>query len=179
MSVWMDRVRRPSGEDDGLIHPAAAGSEATATFHCLGGFDGRGLAAALAMGADGINMGTRFMVTKEAPIHKDVKQAMVNANELDTALIYRSLAIRREYSGTALQNRCSTLRRGPARQNLKTSSRWQVRKVKSFSVMRSGRNLFRMVVGLIDDIPTCEELVARIVAREAIISERLTALMQA
>jgi len=83
------------GEDDvtNLILLPLAAKRLQIPFIASGGFgDGRGLAAALAMGADGINMGTRFMVTKEAPIHEDVKQAMVNASELDTALIYRSLS---------------------------------------------------------------------------------------
>jgi len=81
------------GEDDvtNMILLPLAARNLKIPFLASGGFgNGRGLAAALAMGADGINMGTRFMVTKEAPIHDNVKQKMIEATEMDTALIYRS-----------------------------------------------------------------------------------------
>ena len=83
------------GEDDvtKLILLPLAARRLKIPFVASGGLgDDRGLAAALALGADGINMGTRFMVTEEAPIHTKVKQAMVDASELDTALIYRTLS---------------------------------------------------------------------------------------
>ena len=82
------------GEDDipGLILLPRAAEALSIPFIASGGFGtGRGLAAALALGADGINMGTRFMVTKEAPIHDNVKQAMVEADEMQTQLVYRPL----------------------------------------------------------------------------------------
>src|SRR5690606_29268178 len=82
------------GEDDvpNLVLLPAAAQQLTIPFLASGGFgDGRGLAAALSLGADGINMGTRFMATKEAPVHENLKQAMVNATERDTALIFRTL----------------------------------------------------------------------------------------
>jgi nitronate monooxygenase len=81
------------GEDDvtNMILLPLAAKRLKIPFLASGGLgDGRGLAAALAMGADGINMGTRFMVTKEAPIHDNVKQKMIEATELDTELSYRS-----------------------------------------------------------------------------------------
>ncbi|MGB1640504.1 MAG: NAD(P)H-dependent flavin oxidoreductase [Pseudohongiellaceae bacterium] len=175
------------GEDDvtNLILLPLAAKRLQIPFIASGGFgDGRGLAAALAMGADGINMGTRFMVTKEAPIHEDVKQAMVNANELDTALIYRSLS-----------NTARVFRNSVAEQVLDIEARPGATKFEDIQPLvqgTKGKELFEqgdldrgiwsagMVVGLIDDIPSCEELVARIVAdAEAIISERLTAVMQA
>ncbi|MEK9774992.1 MAG: nitronate monooxygenase, partial [Quisquiliibacterium sp.] len=82
------------GEDDipnFILLPRAA-EELTVPFVASGGMaDGRSLVAALALGADGMNMGTRFMATKEAPIHDNVKQALVAASELDTRLIMRSL----------------------------------------------------------------------------------------
>jgi len=124
------------------------------------------------------------MVTKEAPIHEDVKQAMVNASELDTALIYRSLS-----------NTARVFRNSVAEQVLDIEARPGATKFEDIQPLVQGikgKELFEqgdldrgiwsagMVVGLIDDIPSCEELVARIVAdAEAIISERLTAVMQA
>ena len=83
------------GEDDvtNMILLPLAAQRLKIPFLASGGLgDGKGLAAALAMGADGINMGTRFMVTQEAPIHENVKQKMVEATELDTSLIYRTLS---------------------------------------------------------------------------------------
>src|SRR5580698_1075812 len=82
------------GEDDvpNMILLPRAADELTIPFVASGGMaDGRSLVAALALGADGINMGTRFIATREAPVHDNVKQALVNASELDTALIMRSL----------------------------------------------------------------------------------------
>src|SRR5699024_9649820 len=82
------------GEDDipGLVLIAAAADKITIPMVASGGFaDGRGLVAALALGADGINMGTRFMCTVESPIHQRVKEAIVAASETDTELIFRPL----------------------------------------------------------------------------------------
>lgn len=82
------------GEDDvpGLVLIPAAADKLTVPILASGGFaDGRGLAAALALGADGINMGTRFMCTAESPIHQKVKEQIVEASELDTQLIFRQL----------------------------------------------------------------------------------------
>lgn len=71
---------------------AAAASKLSIPFLASGGFgDGRGLAAALALGAQGVNMGTRFMCTKESPIHEDIKKAIVEATERDTALMFRTM----------------------------------------------------------------------------------------
>ena len=82
------------GEDDVpnfILLPRAA-EELKIPFVASGGMaDARSLVAALAMGADGMNMGTRFIATKEAPVHENVKQAIVAASELDTRLIMRSL----------------------------------------------------------------------------------------
>ncbi|WP_308216550.1 NAD(P)H-dependent flavin oxidoreductase [Rhodococcus qingshengii] len=82
------------GEDDvpGLVLIAAAAERISIPMIASGGFsDGRGLVAALALGADGINMGTRFMCTEESPIHRNIKEAIVAASEVDTELIFRSL----------------------------------------------------------------------------------------
>ncbi|OGT73164.1 MAG: nitronate monooxygenase [Gammaproteobacteria bacterium RIFCSPLOWO2_02_FULL_57_10] len=173
------------GEDDvtNLILLPLAARRLSIPFLASGGFaDGRGLAAALAMGADGINMGTRFLVTKEAPIHERVKQKMVEASELDTALIFRTL-----------RNTSRVFRNSVAEQVLAIEAQPGETQFEDIAPMVKGvrgRELFEsgdldhgvwsagMVIGLIDDIPTCKELVERIVAEaEQIIRERLTNLL--
>ena len=169
------------GEDDvtNMILLPLAARRLKIPFLASGGFgDGRGLAAALAMGADGINMGTRFMVTQEAPIHHNVKQRMVEASELDTALIYRSL-----------RNTARVFKNSVAEQVMAIEARageTNFEDIKHLVAGVKGRELFNdgdldkgiwsagMVVGLIDDIPTCAELISRIVREaEHIISDRL------
>ena len=169
------------GEDDvtNLILLPLAAKRLKIPFIASGGLgDGRGLAAALAMGAEGINMGTRFMVTKEAPIHEKVKQAMVDASELDTSLIYRSLS-----------NTARVFKNSVAQKVVEIESKPGATKfedIQSLVAGVKGRELLDggdldngiwsagMIVGLIDDIPSCEELVHRIVAdAEQIIGERL------
>ena len=159
------------GEDDvtNLILLPLAARQLKIPFIASGGFaDGRGLAAALAMGADGINMGTRFMVTKEAPIHDKVKQAMVDATELDTSLIYRTL-----------RNTARVFKNSIARQVLEIEGRPGATDFNDIAPLvkgTSGKDLLEtgnldvgiwsagMVIGLINDIPSCQELVERIVA---------------
>ena len=174
------------GEDDvsNLILLPLAARRLTIPFLASGGFaDGRGLAAALALGADGINMGTRFLVTREAPVHAQIKQRMVEASELDTALILRSL-----------RNTSRVFRNSIARQVLEIEARpgeTDFAEIAPLVKGSRGRELFEsgdlehgvwsagMVIGLIEDIPTCEELVSRIVAQaECIIRERLLPLTQ-
>jgi NAD(P)H-dependent flavin oxidoreductase YrpB (nitropropane dioxygenase family) len=169
------------GEDDvtNLILLPLAAKRLKIPFVASGGLgDGRGLAAALAMGAEGINMGTRFMVTKEAPIHEKVKQAMVDASELDTSLIYRSLS-----------NTARVFKNSVAQKVVEIESRPGTTKFEDIQPLVAGvkgRELLDsgdldngiwsagMIVGLIDDIPSCEELVHRMVAdAEQIIGERL------
>ena len=169
------------GEDDvtNMILLPLAARRLKIPFLASGGLgDGRGLAAALAMGADGINMGTRFMVTKEAPIHENVKQRMVDASELDTSLIYRSL-----------RNTARVFKNSVAEQVVEIESQDGETKFEDIQPLvqgAKGRELFDsgdldkgiwsagMVVGLIDDVPTCDELISRIVREaEEIINERL------
>lgn len=169
------------GEDDitnFILLPLAA-RRLSIPFIASGGFgDGAGLAAALALGADGINMGTRFMATREAPIHEKVKQAMVEASELDTALIYRTL-----------RNTARVFRNGVAEQVLEIEAlpgKTKFEDIRELVQGVRGREVYSqgdldhgiwsagMVVGLIDDIPTCGELIGRIVEdAEKIIDERL------
>ena len=174
------------GEDDvtNLILLPLAVRRLKIPFLASGGLgDGRGLAAALALGAEGINMGTRFMVTQEAPIHENVKQKMVDASELDTSLIYRSL-----------RNTARVFKNRVAEKVLEIESRdgdTNFEDISSLVQGIKGRELFNdgeldkglwsagMVVGLIDDIPTCDELVSRIVSdAESIIGERLAGLLR-
>lgn len=99
------------GEDDipnFILLPRAA-EELKIHFVASGGMaDGRSLVAALALGAEGINMGTRFIATQEAPVHENVKQAIVAASELDTRLIMRRCAIPSACSPTAPPSACWT-----------------------------------------------------------------------
>ncbi len=175
------------GEDDvtNMILLPLAARRLKVPFLASGGLgDGKGLAAALAMGADGINMGTRFMVTKEAPIHDKIKQAMVDASELDTALIYRTL------SNTARVFKNSIAEKVLAIESQPGATRFEdiqplVQGAKGKALFEEGdldRGIWSagMIVGLIDDVPTCEELVDRIVGEaEEIINERLRKLASA
>ncbi len=173
------------GEDDvtNMILLPLAARRLKIPFLASGGLgDGRGLAAALAMGADGINMGTRFMVTKEAPIHEKVKQAMVDASELDTALIYRSLRNTARVFKNSIAEQVLEIESQPGQTSFE-DIRPLVQGAKGKELFEEGdldRGIWSagMVVGLIDDIPSCEELISRIVAEaESIINERLAAIV--
>jgi nitronate monooxygenase len=168
------------GEDDvpNLVLLPAAALKLTIPFLASGGFgDGRGLAAALCLGADGINMGTRFMATKEAPVHENMKQAMVNATERDTALIFRTL----HNTARVFKNAVSTEvvqieRKGNAKfediAHLVAGTRG--RAAMAEGDIDGGIWTAGQVIGLINDIPTCEELLTRIVRdAEEIIENRL------
>lgn len=171
------------GEDDipGLILLPAAADKLSIPFIASGGFgDGRGLAAALALGADGINMGTRFMATQEAPIHNDVKQAIVDGTELDTILNFRSLRntvrVRKNSVSTEAVEILNQGGKFEDVQHLVAGARG--RKVFEDGDIEAGQWTVGMVQGLINDIPTAEELVSRIVAdAEEIISSRLAGLV--
>ena len=176
------------GEDDvtNMILLPLAARRLKIPFLASGGLgDGRGMAAALAMGADGINMGTRFMVTKEAPIHEKVKQAMVDASELDTALIYRSLRNTARVFKNSIADKVLEIEARSGGNTNFEDIRPLVQGVKGKELFEDGdldRGIWSagMVVGLIDDIPSCEELIERIVAEaESIINERLHELASA
>lgn len=175
------------GEDDvtNLILLPLAARRLQIPFLASGGFgDGRGLAAALALGADGINMGTRFMVTQEAPIHFNVKQRMVEASELDTSLIFRTLRNTSRVFKNGVAQQVVAIEAQPGQTQFEEIAPL-VKGVKGRELFESGeleRGVWSagMVIGLIDDIPTCEELVARIVAEaEDIIAGRLRAMLSA
>ncbi|WP_042445322.1 NAD(P)H-dependent flavin oxidoreductase [Azospirillum sp. B510] len=158
------------GDDDigGLILIPAAVKALRIPVIASGGIgDGRGMAAALVLGAEGINMGTRFCATKEAPIHDNIKMAMVQRTERDTNLILRTLG----NTGRCLKNPISDevvtmeRREGGVRfeeiHHLVAGARG--RKALETGDVNDGLIWGGQVVGLIDDIPSCEELLERMV----------------
>jgi nitronate monooxygenase len=169
------------GEDDVpnfILLPRAA-EELTIPFVASGGMaDGRSLVAALALGADGINMGTRFIATREAPVHEKVKQAIVAASELDTALIMRSLRNTERVLMNAGVRRVLKIERDKGVALTIEDIHDQVAgiypKVMTEGDLDAGAWSCGMVAGLIHDVPTCQELVERIMAQaEQLISQRL------
>ena len=171
------------GEDDvpGLILIPAAADKVKIPMIASGGFgDARGLVAALALGADGINMGTRFMCTVESPIHQRVKEQIVANDERATDLIFRTLHNTARVARNAVSREVVAIeRKGGA----------TIEDVAHLVAGKRGRVVYEegdpdygiwsagMVQGLIHDIPSCAELVARIVSEaEAIIRQRLGAI---
>ena len=169
------------GEDDvpGLILIPAAAQKITIPMVASGGFgDGRGLVAALALGADGINMGTRFMVTKEAPIHDNVKQAAVAASERDTQLIFRKLRNTARIFKNGVATKVAELEARPQGAEFEELRPYvqgsEGRVLMDEGDMEAGIWSAGQVIGLIDDVPSVRELVERIVGdAEAIIAQRL------
>jgi NADH:quinone reductase (non-electrogenic) len=169
------------GEDDipNMILLPRAADELKIPFVASGGMaDGRSLVAALAMGADGMNMGTRFMATKEAPIHEHVKQAIVAASELDTRLIMRSLRnTERVLDNPAVERLLAkekTLGANIKFEDIIPEVAGVYPKIMIDGDMAAGAWSCGMVVGLINDVPTCKELIDRIMAQaESIIRDRL------
>ena len=147
-----------------------------------GGFgDARGLVAALALGADGINMGTRFMATKESPIHENVKQQMVANDERATDLIFRTMRNTARVARNAISQQVVELERGGAKfedvRELVAGTRGRV--VYETGDPDHGIWSAGMIQGLIHDIPSCAELIGRIVSEaEEIIEGRLSGLIR-
>ncbi len=175
------------GEDDVpnfILLPRAA-EELDIPFVASGGMaDGRSLVAALALGAEGMNMGTRFIATKEAPVHENVKLALVGASELDTRLVMRSLRnTERVLSNPAVERLIEKEKALGA--NLKFEDIIEevagvYPRIMMEGDMDAGAWSCGMVAGLINDIPTCKELIDRIMAEaEAIIGQRLTGFARA
>ena len=172
------------GEDDipGLILIPAAADKVKIPMLASGGFgDGRGLAAALALGADGINMGTRFCVTKEAPIPEAFKQRMVANDERATDLIFRTLHnTARVMKNEVSQQVVEIERRGGAKfedvQALVAGTRG--RDALANGDTDGGIWSAGMIQGLIHDIPSVKDLVERIIHEaEALIKGRLNGLV--
>jgi len=169
------------GEDDVpnfILLPRAAEELKIPCVASGGMADGRSLVAALALGAEGMNMGTRFIATKEAPVHENVKQAIVAASELDTRLIMRGLRNTERVLNNAGVERLLEIERekGAA---LKIEDIFEqvagiYPKVMGEGHMEAGAWSCGMVAGLIRDVPTVRELVDRTMAEaEAIIRQRL------
>jgi NAD(P)H-dependent flavin oxidoreductase YrpB (nitropropane dioxygenase family) len=170
------------GEDDipGLVLIPAAADRLPIPIIASGGFaDARGLVAALALGADAINMGTRFLCTTEAPIHHRIKQQLVANDERSTELIFRTM-----------RNTARVVRNAVSREVVEIERQGGTfEDVRHLVAGARGRRVYEsgdpdlgiwwagVAQGLIDDIPTVEQLITRIVAHaEQLISGRLTAL---
>jgi nitronate monooxygenase len=169
------------GEDDipnFILLPRAA-DELKIPFVASGGMaDGRSLAAALSLGADGINMGTRFIATREAPVHENVKQAIVAASELDTRLVMRPLRnterVLRNEAVDRLLAKEKALGANLKFEDIIDEVAGVYPKIMLDGTMDAGAWSCGMVAGLIHDIPTVKELVDRIMAQaESIIRGRL------
>lgn len=169
------------GEDDipNLVLLPAAADKLTIPMIASGGFgDGRGLVAALALGAEGINMGTRFMATKECTIHDNVKRKLVESSERDTQLVYR------KFRNTARIYKNSIAEKVHEIETTNPDSTFE--DIREYVAGSRGRGVFEtgdmdagvwsasIVMGIINDIPTVQELVEGIVAQaEDIIRARL------
>jgi nitronate monooxygenase len=156
------------GEDDipNLVLLPAAANVIRIPMIASGGFgDARGLVAALALGCEGINMGTRFMATREAPIHDKVKQALVEGDERSTALIFRTMRNTSRVFGNSVAKKAIEMEHegktikeiGP----IVAGTRGKV--VYETGDMEHGIWSAGTVMGLIKDVPSCKELVERIV----------------
>lgn len=170
------------GEDDipGLILIPAAADRVKIPMLASGGFgDGRGLVAALALGAEGVNMGTRFCATREAPIHEGIKQAIVANDERATELLFRSYrntarvakntiaieAVKIEREGRPFEDIAHLVKGARGREGLGNGD-------PEHGIWTAG-----MVQGLIHDIPSVKDLIDRIVAdAESLINDRLARL---
>jgi nitronate monooxygenase len=159
------------GEDDipNMILLPRAAEELKIPFVASGGIgNGQQLVAALALGADGINMGTRFIATKEAPVHQNVKDAILKASELDTKLIMRSLKnTERVLSNVAVDRilqKEKDLGDKIQIKDIMDEVAGVYPKVMQEGTMEAGAWSCGMVAGLINDIPTCEELINQIMS---------------
>jgi len=170
------------GEDDipNMILLPRAADELEIPFVSSGGMaDGRSLVASLAMGAEGMNMGTRFIATKDAPVHENVKQAIVAASELDTRLVMRPLRnTERVLTNGAVERLLEKEKAlGPDLkfEDIIEEVAGVYPRIMMEGEMDAGAWSCGMVAGLIHDIPTCKELIDRIMSEaEAIIHERLS-----
>ena len=169
------------GEDDvpNMILLPRAADELEIPFVSSGGMaDGRSLVASLAMGADGMNMGTRFIATKEAPVHDNVKAAIVAASELDTRLVMRPLRnTERVLSNAAVERLLEKEKELGASlkfEDIIEEVAGVYPRIMTEGDMDAGAWSCGMVVGLINDIPTCKELIDHIMSEaEQIIRQRL------
>src|SRR5260221_6797315 len=175
------------GEDDmpNMILLPRAAEELKIPFVASGGMaDARSLVAALALGAAGMNMGTRFIATKEAPVHDNVKNALVAASELDTRLVMRAIRNTERVLKNDNVDRLVEIEREKGDRLPIADIHDQVAgvypKVMIDGDMDAGAWSCGMVVGLIHDIPTVAELIGRIIAgADTLIRQRLAGLLAA
>ncbi|GAA3802802.1 nitronate monooxygenase family protein [Qipengyuania pelagi] len=175
------------GEDDipNMILLPRAADELEIPFVASGGMaDARSLVAALAMGAEGMNMGTRFIATKEAPVHDNVKQAILAASELDTRLVMRPLRnTERVMTNDAVEKLLEIEKEKGADltfEDIYEQVAGVYPRIMAEGDMDAGAWSCGMVAGLISDIPTCQELIDRIMSEaEAIIRQRLAGFLDA
>ena len=173
------------GEDDvpNMILLPRAADELKIPFLASGGMaDARSLVAALAMGADGMNMGTRFIATKEAPVHENVKHAILNASELDTRLVMRPLRNTERVLTNAgvekLLAKEKALGSAITFADIAEEVAGIYPRIMLNGEMEIGAWSCGMVAGLIHDIPTCQDLMDRIMLESTqIIRGRLEAML--
>lgn len=173
------------GEDDvpNMILLPRAADELKIPFVASGGMaDGRSLVAALALGAEGMNMGTRFIATREAPVHQNVKDAILKASELDTRLIMRSLRNTERVLVNAgverLLEKERTLGAALSFDDIRAEVAGIYPRVMKEGDADAGAWSCGMVAGLINDIPSVQELLDRIMAQaEGLIRQRLMGLL--
>ena len=169
------------GEDDipNMILLPRAADELEIPFVASGGMaDARSLVASLAMGAEGMNMGTRFLATREAPVHENVKQAILEATELDTRLVMRPLRnTERVLTNPAVERLLQKERDLGADigfEDIAPEVAGVYPRIMQEGEVEAGAWSCGMVAGLINDIPTCQELIDRIMAEaDQLIAQRL------
>ena len=171
----------PGEQDVGglVLFPAATQALKIPVVASGGIADGRGLVAALALGCEGINMGTRFLVTREAPIHEGIKQKVVEMDENQTRLIFRSYKNTARVYRNSVADKVAELEEEGADfgQVHHLVSGANQEKAWSTGDIEAGMVTVGMCGGLINDIPTCEQLVKNIMSdAEQIISERLASI---
>ncbi len=173
------------GEDDvpGLVLIPVVVDRMTIPVIASGGFaDGRGLVAALALGAEGINMGTRFMVTREAAIHERVKEAAVKATERDTQLILRSFRNTARFFRNSVTQRVAELEARPGGATIEELAPLiagaEGQRLFDDGDLESGIWSAGQVLGLINDIPAMKDLVERIMADAGTVMEQRLAAMR-
>ncbi|WP_372661048.1 NAD(P)H-dependent flavin oxidoreductase, partial [Hydrogenophaga sp.] len=173
------------GEDDipnFILLPRAA-EELKIPFVASGGMaDARSLVAALALGAEGINMGTRFIATREAPVHDNVKQALVAASELDTRLIMRGLRNTERVLNNPAVERIIEIERDKGEalgiEDIRELVGGVYPRVMQQGDVEAGAWSCGMVAGLIHDVPTVKDLIERIVHEaEGLILQRLSGML--
>ena len=171
----------PGEQDVGglVLFPAATQALKIPVVASGGIADGRGLVAALALGCEGINMGSRFMVTREAPIHEGIKQKIVEMDENQTRLIFRSYKNTARVYRNSIADEVAEIEAagGDFAQVHHLVSGANQEKAWSTGDIEAGMVTVGMCGGLINDIPSCEQLVKNIIAdAEQIINERLASM---